>query len=97
MKKVLSLLCGAALCLSLAACGDTSDAAAATPAATEDAAAATPVEYDLSGAVDITFSQSAVTAGDGVETRGTKATVTAPGAYRISGESADGQLWVDVD
>lgn len=97
MKKVLSLLCGAALCLSLADCGDTSDAAAATPAATEDAAAAIPVEYDLSGAVDITFSQSAVTAGDGVETRGTKATVTAPGAYRISGESADGQLWVDVD
>lgn len=106
MKKISALLCAAALCVSLAACGadDTSTAAAApseTAAAYEPAAAVETdemVEYGLDGAAEIVFSQNgAAVSGSGAQADGTVVTITSPGAYRVSGECENGQLWVDVD
>lgn len=96
MKKLIAILCAIALSLSLAACGGTSGTDTATPTAAAQTASET-VEYDLSDAVDVTFSASGVTAGSGVETDGAVATITSPGAYRVSGACEDGQLWVHVD
>ena len=86
-RNFLSLLCIAALLLSLAGCG-----ANATVAGTASGTADTDA-YDAENAIPLVFSDSGVSGGgDGVEIDGTAVSINAPGAYVLSGSCADGSL-----
>lgn len=56
----------------------------------------TASEADAAETVITLNSDSIAAAGDGVTVDGSKATITAAGAYRISGELADGQIVIDT-
>ena len=90
MKKLISLLCAAALALSLAGCG------AAAASGGETAAASTT--YSLENATVLTFTDSGVTAQDGSDTAyeidGTALTITGAGTYAVTGTCADGSITV---
>lgn len=86
MKKLVSILCAAALVLSLAACGAESHSGGG------DAKAAV---YSLESA---TFSDSGITAQDGsytgYEIDGTTLTIDGAGAYVVTGTCADGSIQI---
>ena len=90
MKKLISLLCAAALALSLAGCG--------TSAASGGETAAASTTYSLENATVLTFTDSGVTAQDGSDTGyeidGTALTITGAGTYAVTGACADGSITV---
>ena len=90
MKKLISLLCAAALALSLAGCG--------TSAASSGETAAASTTYSLENATVLTFTDSGVTAQDssdtGYEIDGTALTITGAGTYAVTGTCADGSITV---
>lgn len=73
-------------------------AAAATPTESSQAQATVSAPADAaSAAVQITLAGDAIAAdGPGVAVQGASATITAAGAYRLSGALSDGQIVVDV-
>lgn len=89
MKKLVSILCAAALVLSLAACGAESHSGGG------DAKAAV---YSLENATTFTFSDSGITAQDGsytgYEIDGTTLTIDGAGAYVVTGTCADGSIQI---
>ncbi len=89
MKKLVSILCAAALVLSLAACGAESHSGGG------DAKAAV---YSLESATTFTFSDSGITAQDGsytgYEIDGTTLTIDGAGAYVVTGTCADGSIQI---
>ena len=89
MKKLVSILCAAALALSLAACGAESQSGGG------DAKAAI---YSLESATTFTFSDSGITAQDGsytgYEIDGTTLTIDGAGAYVVTGACADGSIQI---
>lgn len=89
MKKLVSILCAAALALSLAACGAESHSGGG------DAKAAV---YSLESATTFTFSGSGITAQDGsytgYEIDGTTLTIDGAGAYVVTGACADGSIQI---
>ena len=89
MKKLVSILCAAALALSLAACGAESQSGGG------DAKAAI---YSLENATTFTFSDSGITAQDGsytgYEIDGTTLTIDGAGAYVVTGSCADGSIQI---
>ena len=89
MKKLVSILCAAALALSLAACGAESQSGGG------DAKAAI---YSLESATTFTFSDSGITAQDGsytgYEIDGTTLTIDGAGAYVVTGTCADGAIQI---
>lgn len=89
MKKLVSILCAAALVLSLAACGAESHSGGG------DAKAAV---YSLESATTFTFSDSGITAQDGsytgYEIDGTTLTIDGAGAYVVTGACADGSIQI---
>lgn len=89
MKKLVSILCAAALALSLAACGAESHSGGG------DAKAAV---YSLESATTFTFSDSGITAQDGsytgYEIDGTTLTIDGAGAYVVTGTCADGSIQI---
>ena len=89
MKKLVSILCAAALVLSLAACGAESHSGGG------DAKAAV---YSLENATTFTFSDSGITAQDGsytgYEIDGTTLTIDGAGAYVVTGACADGSIQI---
>lgn len=89
MKKLVSILCAAALALSLAACGAESHSGGG------DAKAAV---YSLESATTFTFSDSGITAQDGsytgYEIDGTTLTIDGAGAYVVTGACADGSIQI---
>lgn len=89
MKKLLAILCAAALALSLAACGADSTTGTADAAYTR---------YTIDGATALTFSDKGITATDGGDTAyeidGTALTITGAGTYVVSGSCADGSIQV---
>lgn len=90
MKKLISLLCAAALALSLAGCG--------TSAASGGETAAASTTYSLENATVLTFTDSGITAQDGSDTAyeidGTALTITGAGTYAVTGTCADGSITV---
>lgn len=80
MKKLISLLCAAALALSLAGCG--------TSAASGGETAAASTTYSLENATVLTFTDGGVTAQDGSDTGyeidGTEVTITGAGTYAVT-------------
>ena len=89
MKKLVSILCAAALALLLAACGAESQSGGG------DAKAAI---YSLESATTFTFSDSGITAQDGsytgYEIDGTTLTIDGAGAYVVTGACADGSIQI---
>ena len=89
MKKLVSILCAAALVLSLAACGAESQSGG------DEAKAAV---YSLESATTFTFSDSGITAQDGsytgYEIDGTTLTIDGAGAYVVTGACADGSIQI---
>ena len=89
MKKLVSILCAAALALSLAACGAESQSGGG------EAKAAV---YSLESATIFTFSDSGITAQDGsytgYEIDGTTLTIDGAGAYVVTGACADGSIQI---
>lgn len=89
MKKLVSILCAAALVLSLAACGAESQSGG------DEAKAAV---YSLESATTFTFSDSGITAQDGsytgYEIDGTTLTIDGAGAYVVTGTCADGSIQI---
>ena len=89
MKKLVSILCAAALVLSLAACGAESQSGGG------EAKAAI---YSLENATTFTFSDSGITAQDGsytgYEIDGTTLTIDGAGAYVVTGTCADGSIQI---
>jgi len=109
MKKVISYILAAALCLALMGCSR-ADAAAGTKSGgstpTMTAESVTPSPTEETGTVreetpdaqtTVTLSDGAtVVDGNGVTVRGDVITVTAEGAYRITGQLSNGQIAVDA-
>ena len=89
MKKLVSILCAAALALSLAAC------CAESHSGGGEAKAAV---YSLENATTFTFSDSGITAQDGsytgYEIDGTTLTIDGAGAYVVTGACADGSIQI---
>lgn len=96
MKKLLAILCAAALALSLAACG--ADSTTGTSTSTTGTADAAYTRYTIDGATALTFSDKGITATDGGDTAyeidGTALTITGAGTYVVSGSCADGSIQV---
>ena len=88
MKRLISILCAAALALSLMGCG----------AAGNANGAAADGDDSLENAVTFTFSDSGITAqggsGSGYEIDGTALTIDGAGAYVVTGSCADGAITV---
>ena len=87
MKRLISILCAAALALSLAGCGAAGDAGGA---AANDS-------YSLEDAVTFTFRDGGITAqggSGGYEIDGTALTIDGAGAYVVTGSCADGSITV---
>ena len=87
MKRLISILCAAALALSLVGCGAAGDAGGA---AANDS-------YSLEDAVTFTFRDGGITAqggSGGYEIDGTALTIDGAGAYVVTGSCADGSITV---
>ena len=93
MKKLVSILCAAALALSLAGCGAQ---AADTNTNTTDPVVSTV--YSLEDATVLAFTDSGITAQDGSDTGyeidGTALTIDSAGTYAVTGTCADGSITV---
>ena len=98
-KKFISLLCAAALALSLTACGGTAGQTAAdTGTDTNTAVQTAAANVSLEGATTLTFSDSAVAAQDGdytgYEIDGTAVSIDGAGTYILTGTCGDGSVTV---
>ena len=95
MKKLVSILCAAALALSLAGCGAQ---AADTNTNTNTTAPVVSTVYSLEDATVFTFTDSGITAQDGSDTGyeidGTALTIDSAGTYAVTGTCADGSITV---
>ena len=95
-RTLLSLLCTAALLLSLAGCaGGQSSPTSDTNTNMSANAAASTDDYDAASAVSLVFSDGSITGGgDGAEADGTALTISAAGTYLVSGSCSDGSITV---
>ena len=94
MKKLVSILCAAALALSLAGCGAQ---AADTKTNTDTTAPVVSTVYSLEDATVLTFADSGITAQDGTdgyEIDGTALTIDSAGTYAVTGTCADGSITI---
>lgn len=95
MKKLVSILCAAALALSLAGCGAQ---AADTNTNTNANAPVVSTVYSLEDATVLAFTDSGITARDcsdtGYEIDGTALTIDSAGTYAVTGTCADGSITV---
>lgn len=94
MKKLVSILCAAALALSLAGCGAQ---AADTNTNTDTTAPVVSTVYSLEDATVLTFADSGITAQDGTdgyEIDGTALTIDSAGTYAVTGTCADGSITI---
>ena len=97
-KKCITLVCAAALALSLTACGTVGQTGAADTDTNTNAVQAVGAEVSLEGATSMTFTDSGVASSDGdytgYEIDGTALTIDGAGTYILTGTCGNGSVTV---